>query len=120
MGDPGRAGRVQPVPGTAKKKYQPWADFIASYGVDACLRLARLPGSRYEQFLGLWLNAERVDTRRRLQWLLALRDHVSPEVPLEYFRAACDTPEEAVARHRLHQAQVAFAQSRGTDGGLGQ
>lgn len=82
---------------------------IGAYG-PVVLSLPGAPAADYALLLGLWQNQERVETRRALQTLEAIRDSFSDEVPLRYFQAGCETDEEAEAQHAIHRDRVRFAQ----------
>lgn len=44
--------------------------------------------------------------------LEAIQDAFQDTIPLTYFQALCDDPEEAEALHNLHKDRVRFAQNR--------
>lgn len=57
--------------------------------------------------MGLWLNAQRTETRRSYGMLRAIRDAFSNAVPQEYFRDLYDTEEQADAMYAAYLSRCA-------------
>ncbi len=98
---------------SCKKKFQPWADLAAVYGI-GILNFPGAPRCDYECLWGLWLCLTREETRRAYDALRGVMDGIGvamggAPIPPEYFLAITETAEEGQAIHAIHADRVRCA-----------
>ena len=122
MGTAGTAPPVRRVPDGLKKKYQPVADAVATFGLRAVEWFhpyaARHPDSRrgYECACGLFFLRGRIESRRAFAFAQSVADGIGAamtgEIPEKYFIAMSESEEDGRAIYNLHQSRVAFARRK--------
>lgn len=89
-----------------KKKAQPAADTVSTYGIEILGR--RID---YATFVGLVLNQERVQRRRAIVIIEAISAALSPALDKAFFDASADTPEKADVDFERYKARRQIEQS---------
>lgn len=77
-----------------KKKAQPWADLICTYGIEV-LSGPGAPRRDYEFLIGLAFNVERVELRKSWRVLRAVTAALSGKLGYEWYDAINDDPVRA-------------------------
>lgn len=94
-----------------KKKWCWFIDIIATYGLDA-FNLPGAPEPCYELTVAIWYYSGRVELRRGFTQLQAISGAFSTCVPLCYFEALCDDPDEAEYEHAMAENLAEYEKSR--------
>jgi len=106
-----------------KKKFQPWADAISTYGI-GILDFPGSPAKSYPFLIGLLQNASRVDSRLAYRMLRAFRDGaccmLGNGLSNQYLEALTDSPCEADALSNEIQAAEEMAKIKGGSGEYGE
>lgn len=91
---------------------------IGSYGL-AILDFPDQPPRGRLLMLGLWLNADRQETRRSWILLRAIQDAFNGHTPEAYFHATCEDALEAQCKYRLHVSRANSISTRPPDNAEG-
>ena len=100
--------------GGYKKKFQPWCDLIAHYGL-GILDIEGAPKRDYEFIIALYFHIERTELRRGLTYIRSVGALLNTQ-PLgpEWFEAWFDNPEEAAAHKTRHDSLMNDAIKKST------